>query len=158
MSNLSGNYWESGGDHDTCYGSDIGKSDGTAVIDLDNYGLLGCIWTAPNFKTDYVLQTDGGLFVGCGAGISFMGSGCTYISDSYAYFSGCVQVGCYFSVGCSYLYGNGGGNLDGCISITGDLYVSGDAHVDGNIYGGCTLTLGCTSINESQLSALLQLL
>ena len=155
---LSDGVWRSGGDSSTNYGSTIGNSSKTSRIDIDNCELLGCIWTAPNFKTDYVLQTDGGMFVGCGAGISFMGSGCTYISDSYAYFAGCVQVGCYFSVGCSYLYGNGGGNLDGCISITGSLYVSGDAHVDGNIYGGCTLTLGCTSINESQLSALLQLL
>lgn len=153
---LSDGVWRSGGSASTNYGSTIGNSSQTARIDIDNCELLGCLWTAPNFKTDYVLQTDGGLFIGSGAGISFMGGGCTYIGDSYAWFAGSASVGCYFSIGCSYLYAGGGGNLDGCISITGNLYVSGDAYVEGDLRG-CTLTLGCTSINESQLSALLQL-
>ena len=36
ISGLSGNYWEQGGDADTCYGSSIGNSSKTGVIGLDD--------------------------------------------------------------------------------------------------------------------------
>lgn len=87
--NLSGAYWESGGDHDTCYGSDIGNSSQTVVIDLDNYTLEGCLWYAPNFEATGVIQADTGFFAGCGASYHFL-DGCSYISNSSAFFDGSV--------------------------------------------------------------------
>lgn len=88
-SKLSADYWESGGDHSTCYGSDIGNSNQTVVIDLDNYSLEGCLWTAPNFEATGIIQADGGFFAGCGAGYHFL-DGCSYISNGSAFFDGGV--------------------------------------------------------------------
>lgn len=36
LSGLSGDFWPQGGDNSNCYGSSIGNSNGTKVIDLDN--------------------------------------------------------------------------------------------------------------------------
>lgn len=57
---LSGGYWEQGGDNTTNYGSSIGNSGSTAVIDLDGQELVGC-WKTTDFTVDYSLN------VGCTA-------------------------------------------------------------------------------------------
>lgn len=59
---LSGQYWEQGGDSTTNYGSDIGNSGGTGVIDLDGQELVGC-WKTSDFTVDYTLN------VGCTANV-----------------------------------------------------------------------------------------
>ena len=168
--NLSGTYWESGGDHDTCYGSDIGNSSQTVVIDLDNYTLEGYLWYAPSFEATGVIQADTGFFAGCGASYHFL-DGCSYISNSSAFFDGSVSVGCQINIGCTYFsssgcnYINNGVEINGCVSVingcvtvNGNYYGCGLVHAnDMEIYQGGELTIGHTSINESQLSALLQL-
>lgn len=57
---LSGQYWEQGGDSSTNYGSDIGNSSSNMVIDLDSQELAGC-WKTSDFTVDYSLN------VGCTA-------------------------------------------------------------------------------------------
>lgn len=140
------------------------------VIDLDNYSLKGCLWYAPNFEATGVIQADTGFFAGCGASYHFL-DGCSYISNSYAFFAGSVSVGCQINIGCTYFNSSGGNYIDGglgingcvtvtngCVNVNGDYYGCGLVHAnDMEIYQGGSLTIGCTSINESQLSALLQL-
>lgn len=167
---LSGNYWESGGDAYTCFGSNIGDSSGRVVIDLDNCSLEGCFWYAHNFEATGIIQADMGFLAGAGTGYYFSG-GCSYISNNYAFIDGTVDIGCQINIGCTY-FTSGGGNyvnngleINGClnvfnggVSVNGDYYGCGLVHAnDMTIYQGGSLTIGCTSINESQLSALLQL-
>ena len=165
MSNLSGNYWESGGDHDTCYGSDIGNSNQTVVIDLDNCELEGCFWYAPNFEATGVIQADSGFYAGCGVGYYFR-DGCSYISNGYAFIDGSMSVGCQINIGCTYFVSGGGSSyidgglgINGCVTVNGDYYGCGLVNAnDITVYQGGSLTIGCTTINEQQLSALLQLI
>lgn len=57
---LSGDYWESGGDHNTCYGSDIGDSNGNMMISLDGAYLNGVWSTMNDFTTgnDHYVNRD----------------------------------------------------------------------------------------------------
>lgn len=59
---MSGQYWEQGGDSSTNYGSSIGNSGGSQVIDLDGQELAGC-WKTSNLTVDYTLD------VGCTANV-----------------------------------------------------------------------------------------
>ena len=168
---LSGDYWESGGDSSTCYGSEIGDSNGTVVIDLDNCELEGCYWYAPNFETYGVCQSDGGFYAANGSGYYFSG-GCSYINNSYAYIDGTVNVGCYLNIGCTYFQSGCGGHIEGdlevngCVhayngnfNLAGDFYGCGLIHGnDIEVYQGGTFKIGNTTMTEAQLSALLQLI
>ena len=53
---LSGNYWESGGDSSTCYGSDIGNSNGDVAINLDSQTLVAnnTYWNFYAMQGDYM--------------------------------------------------------------------------------------------------------
>lgn len=78
----------------------------------------------------------------CGAGLSVADSviadngffaGCSNYGSVYAYVDGAVRAGCSFEVGCSYLQ-------------------------ESSLLVGSSITIGNTTINEAQLSALLQLI
>ena len=67
ISGLSGNYWESGGDSSTCYGSDIADSFGNSVIDLDRCELVANWTTHGNHSITGDLSVGGSIHVlGCG--------------------------------------------------------------------------------------------
>lgn len=103
---LSGDFWESGGYSDTCYGHTIGDGDGCLAIDLDNRTFYGNYWW-------FTGHSGGGWFggnnldvegcadlqslqldhLGNGDGLTFA-NGCTYIYNSNSYFDGTVGVGC----------------------------------------------------------------
>lgn len=70
--------------------------------------------------------------------LGFVG-GCDYLADGAFYTGGTMTAGCGFYTGCAY-------------------FTSGCAYVDGTMQVGCSIVIGCTSLNESQLSALLQLI
>ncbi len=57
---MSGDYWESGGNHNTCYGSDIGDSNGNMMISLDGAYLNGVWSTMNDFTTgnDHIVNRD----------------------------------------------------------------------------------------------------
>lgn len=140
------------------------------VIDLDNCQLLGCCWYANEFESYGIIQADAGFYAGCGYGYYFR-DGCSYITNGCSFLDGSVTFGCHVSIGCTYFtsyagnYINNGLEINGCllvnngnVAVNGDYYGCGLVHAnDVTIYQGGDLTIGCTSINEAQLSALLQL-
>lgn len=150
---LSGNYWESGGDSGTCYGSNIADSNQIIVIDLDNKALEGDWDCNGTFYADY-------FDVGCSIslGNTTIGHNNIHLDGQYQFVGGCS----YFSDG--YLYVNGSINAEnsitaGCGFYTGCAYFTpGCAYIDGTFTVGCSLVIGCTSLSESQLSALLALI
>lgn len=88
---LSGEYWVSGGDSGTCYGSDIANNNQITVIDLDNSTLDGN-WTCSG-------SFDAGSFTaGCGFYV-----GCTSLTQYSAFIDGPVTAGCGFYTGTAYL-------------------------------------------------------
>lgn len=141
---LGGDYWESGGNSSTCYGSDIGNSNGNSVINLDGQSFVGNWYSSGTFEAYGELISHNGVYSVDGY---YFSGGCSYILDNYAMFAGSVQVGCSLDVGCAI-------NV-GCSYIS-----SGGAHVEGDISipSGCSLVIGGTSLTESQLTALLQLI
>lgn len=108
---LSDGVWRSGGSASTNYGSTIGDSTKTAVIDLDNKTLNGC-WIADT-------QLD---------------IGCTWFNAS-----------------------SGNGYVAGTLEVAGCLLAQSDVRCSRIVYADRGLTIGNTTINEAQLSALLQL-
>lgn len=60
---LSGNYWESGGDNTTCYGSAIGDSSGSEVVGLDDKELRGSWSTGQHFWAGGNLGSGSGQLV-----------------------------------------------------------------------------------------------
>ena len=144
---LSVSGWESGGDSSTCYGSNIGNNKGNVVIDLDETTLSGSWKTTDDFTT------------GCN---HHVGSNLSVDYDGYV--GGCLNVGGYVYAGCGFCTGNAyftriGAYVEGPITITNDsAFNVGCAYLGENtLKVGCSIIIGNTSLNESQLSALLQL-
>lgn len=80
-------------------------------------------------------------------------SGCSYFGSNLLHVDGMIEAGCGFQVGCTTIY-DSGSYFSGCVSSGGSISSSGSIYVG----CGCTLTIGGTSINEQQLSALLRLI
>ena len=89
---LSGGYWESGGNGCTCYGSDIGDSNQNKVIDLDNKTLVGCWNCDTGLSVADSVIADNGFYTGC-----------SNYGPIGAYVDGAIRAGCSFEVGNSYL-------------------------------------------------------
>ena len=82
-----------------------------------------------------------------------------------------MNVGCYLNIGCTWFQSGSGGYIDGGLEINGCVTVhNGDFNLNGDFYGcglihgngievyqGGTFKIGNTTMNEAQLSALLQL-
>lgn len=68
-SNLSGDYWEQGGDSSTNFGSTIGNSNGDTVVDLDEHILCGW-WKTENLAVGASNSVDGGNCSIAGDGIN----------------------------------------------------------------------------------------
>lgn len=158
---LSGDYWECGGDNTTCYGSSIGNSNQITVIDLDNQELEGNWDCNGTFYADY-FDVGCAIHLGCtsiGHNIIMLDgslqftSGCSYFGSNLLHVDGTIEAGCVFQIGCTTIY-DSGANFSGCVSAGGSISSSGSIYVG----CGCTLTIGGTSINEQQLSALLRLI
>lgn len=152
---LSGDYWESGGDSSTCYGSDIGNSSGNSVIDLDGQSFAGNWYSSGTFEASELMSNNGVYSVD---GYYFTG-GCSYILDNYALFAsdvevgGTLTVGCQIVVGCSWI-NSGGAYVDGTITANlGCQFQVGCSYLSDG-----TLRLGNTTLTENQLQRLLQLI
>ena len=145
---LSSTGWESGGDSTTCYGSNIGDRDGDVVIDLDKTTLSG-IW-----KTTGDFTTEGNHRVSANLSVDYDG-----------YVGGCLNVGGYVYAGCGFCTGTAsftrvGAYLDGPVTIgNNSAFNVGCAYLgESTLQVGCSIIIGHTSLNESQLSALLALI
>lgn len=141
---LSGDYWESGGDNSTCYGSSIGNSSGTVVIDLDNQELVSNngYWYVP-----YLYSSGTAWFNHVDIGSSW------FDSSGDGYIDGDLSVNGTLTVGCSTI-STGGAHVAGTMSIdSGCSFLVGCSYLSDG-----TLCLGHTTLSEAQLSALLQLI
>lgn len=143
---LSVEGWESGGDSSTCYGSNIGNNKGNVVIDLDETTLSG------SWKTSEDFTTGGNHHVGANLSVDYDG-----------YVGGCLHVGGYVYAGCGFCTGNAyftriGAYVEGPVTITNGSFNVGCAYLEeSSLKVGCSITIGSTSLDESQLKALLQL-
>lgn len=81
------------------------------------------------------------------------------MTNGYFYVDGTVYAGCGFYTGCSYL-SPGGGYVDGTMTVnSGCAFYVGCSYLDQNtLQVGCSIRIGNTSLNEAQLTALLQLI
>lgn len=137
LAGLSGEYWPQGGSNSNCYGSSIGDSNGTEVIDLDNCQLEGS-WEVTTFlevPTETVTNT---LYVGHN-GTSLLANGHVNIGTDL-YVTTDISVDGDASIG---------GTLTiGCTTIT-----TGGAHVAGtmSIDSGCTFLVGCSYLSDGTL-------
>lgn len=100
---IEGHYWETGGSSSTCYGSDIGDSNGNSVINLDSKTLDG------NWTTDGSHTVNQGLSVvgaaGIGGALSVTGNG--HFSNDVVVNS-MLQAGCIYAAGPIAITGSGG--------------------------------------------------
>ena len=120
--------WESGGDHSTCYGSDIGNSSGTVVIDLDNQTLESNngYWYIP-----YLYSSGQAWFNDLYVGTTHFDSSGFGVVDGTLTVNGYTSIGCGMSVAADLTLA---GNLYGCadISVTGCASF-GPTSVHGNL-------------------------
>lgn len=130
MSSLTGDYWEQGGDSSTCYGSQIGDSGKTPVIDLDARELAGS-WTANTLEIDNYFKVAGT--------VDFYPNGCAYFTATPYFQNGLETPGCVHASGVR----ADGGVYGASVSITST---------------GGALQIGSTSLNEQELIRLKQLL
>lgn len=133
-----GPFWGSGGDHTTCYGTDIADMVGSIVIDLSNRVLQGAWKVVPGAGNPF--QVDGDLDVTGQISTTDLTASGDISADGNLDVAG--QIACSTTVSTTELTASSdisaGGNLD----VTGNAMVGGRATVTGNVGVGNDLTVG----------------
>lgn len=187
ISSLSGNYWEQGGNSNTNYGSSIGDSNKNTVINLDGRTLVGNWTAAADFKVNGDITCDNDIFGfnvnGTNGNFNTIKSkdGADITVDNNIDMSnheiknaskiGDINlttkqlVGDWKTTGehtvdgcinCDWVFKNDGQHNDG-VNV-GGLQLYGKWSTNDNFAVNGTLTIGSTTITESQLQQLLALI
>lgn len=95
-----GCYWVQGGSYDTNYGSAIGNSEQTKIIDLDDRILCGCMWTVTgSLEADAVYTTHIGGINTSNVAIDLTTKTLTGSTGDSPWYTDYLNVGCILTCG-----------------------------------------------------------